>query len=46
MHKAFDSKKEVRAAILDISKAFDTVWHEGHLFRLKRIGIEGDNWYY
>ena len=42
IHKAFDSDHEVRAVFLDISKAFDTVWHKGLLFKLKRIGIEGD----
>ena len=42
IHKAFDNSHEVRAVFLDISKAFDTVWHEGLLFKLKRIGIEGD----
>ena len=25
---------------LDISKAFDKVWHEGVLFKLRSIGIE------
>ena len=42
IHKAFDTSHELRAVFLDISKAFDTVWHEGLLFKLKRIGIEGD----
>ena len=26
---------------LDISKAFDRLWHEGLLYKLKCIGIEG-----
>ena len=42
MKSTFDGKHEVRAVFLDISKAFDTVWHEDLLFKLKRIGIEGD----
>ena len=33
---------EVRANFLDISKAFDRVWHEGLLFKLKCTGISGN----
>ena len=32
---------EVRAVFLDISKAFDKVWHDGLIFKLKQNGIEG-----
>ena len=34
--------RETRAVFLDISKAFDKVWHEGLLFKLKSSGIAGD----
>ena len=32
---------EVRAVFLDISKAFDKVWHDGLIFKLKQNGISG-----
>ena len=44
IYKAFDcsSSLEVRGVFLDISKAFDKVWHDGLLYKLKRNGINGD----
>ena len=42
IHKYFDEDKEVRAVFLDISRAFDRVWHEGLIFKLKQIGIQGE----
>ena len=43
IHQAFDSIEclEVRAVFLDISKAFDKVWHDGLIFKLKQNGISG-----
>ena len=32
---------ETRGVFLDISKAFDRVWHEGLLYKLKSYGIKG-----
>ena len=39
--KALDDKKEVRIVFCDISKAFDRVWHNGLIYKLKKIGISG-----
>ena len=41
IYKSFESQAETRAAFLDISKAFDNVWHEGLMFKLRRSGISG-----
>ena len=39
--KALDDGTEVRVVFLDVSKAFDRVWHKGLLTKLKTIGIHG-----
>ena len=31
-------------ALLDVKKAFDSVWTEGLLYKLERAGIKGANW--
>ena len=39
--KAFNRSGATRALALDISKAFDRVWHAGHLHKLQSYGISG-----
>ena len=46
IYNAFDCSNpslEVRGIVfLDISKAFDNVWHDGLIYKLRRNGINGD----
>lgn len=38
---ALDRKEDACLIFLDISKAFDKVWHKGLLFKLRQFGING-----
>lgn len=37
--------KSAYVALLDVQKAFDTVWHNGLFYKLFQFGIRGDIWY-
>ena len=43
IYSAFDCNPspEVQGVFLDISKAFDKVWHDGLIYKFKRNGING-----
>ena len=43
IYAAFEEfpSRETRAVFLDISKAFDKVWHDGLILKLKNPGISG-----
>ena len=47
MYETFEEGREMRAVFLDISKAFDRVWHRGLIARLRIIGVQGNllNWF-
>ena len=42
IYESFDVGLEVRSASLDISKAFDKVWHDGIIYKLSQNGISGN----
>ena len=46
IYEGFDMQpsRKPQTVFLDITKAFDKVWHEGLLFKLKCNGIGGTQW--
>ena len=42
IYKSFDDGYEVRGIFLYISKAFDKVWHNGLIYKLKQNGVSGN----
>ena len=42
IYQSFDAGIEVRGVFLDISEAFDKVWHEGLIYKLKQNGVKGN----
>ena len=42
IYQSLDDGLETRVVFLDISRAFDKVWHEGLLFKLKLNSISGN----
>ena len=39
IYNGLEQSKEARMVFLDVSKAFDKVWHAGLLFKLRQLGI-------
>ena len=42
IYSSLDKGLEVRSVFLDISKAFDKVWHDGIIFKLTQNGISAN----
>ena len=42
IYRSYDDGHEVRGVFLDMSKAFDKVWHQGLHYKLRQNGISGE----
>ena len=42
IHQSFDDGFEVRGVFLDVSEAFNKVWHNGFIYKLNQNGVAGD----
>ena len=42
IYKSFDEGNKIMGAFIDISEAFDKVWHDGIIFKLTQNGIPGN----
>ena len=42
IYKSYGYGHEVRFVFLDMTKAFDKVWHKGLIFKLKQNGISSN----
>ena len=40
--KALDDNKDIQIIYCDVKKAFEKVWHDGLVFKLKQLGVTGN----
>ena len=42
VHKSTNNKLFTLAVMIDLQRAFDPVWHDGLLYKIKKLGLEGN----
>ena len=42
VHKAINNKQFTLSVMIDLEKAFDRVWHQGLLYKMKQLGLRGN----
>ena len=42
VHKSINNKQFMLAVMIDLQRAFDRVWHDGLLYTIKKLGLEGN----